>query len=387
MWIAIAAATLVGSGLRFYALSARDFWLDESLTFVCIRDLFERGPDAPLFVQSTNLLYYLLLRGWAEMFGDGPASLRAFSALAASLCIPILARSAWLVAGARAAIVAALFVSLHTLHVYYAHEARSYAFWTFTLSLALWLWIEAIQRDRPAVWLASGLAWLACLFAHALTIYALPFAALAAHLLRRGCLRAALVTLAGTLLAYAPFGLFVVWPVVQAGTSAWIADDWNPATALPRSLWALQSAGAYPYYLHGLSLESTRSVAIAALPLAMLAALAPAVLASAALAVAILRRPLELVRGPIAALGWLALGPLALMWLQSVALKPAYLVGRYDLVAWPAACLFTALLLTRACELVSDARPGTWLTAICVALAIAASLPITRFLAYENLGG
>ena len=191
-WIAIAAATLVGSGLRFYALGARDFWLDESLTFVCIRDLFERGQGAPLFVQSTNLLYYLLLRGWQEIFGDSPATLRAFSALSASLCIPILARCAWLVAGARAAIVAALFVSLHALHIYYAHEARSYAFWTFTLSLALWLWTLAALRKRRSLWFASGLAWLACLFAHALTIYALPFAALAAHLLRRGSLRAAL---------------------------------------------------------------------------------------------------------------------------------------------------------------------------------------------------
>ena len=178
-----------------------------------------------------------------------------------------------------------------------------------------------------------------------------------------------------------------MWPVVQAGTSAWLADNWNPATALPRSLWALQPAGAYPFFLHGLSLESTRSVAIAPLPLALLAALVPALLASAALAIALVRRPLELVRGPIAALGWLTLGPLALMWLQSVVARPAYLVGRYDLVAWPAACLFAALLMTRACELVSDARPGIWLSAGCLALALAASLPIARFLAYENLGG
>jgi hypothetical protein len=36
---------------------------------------------------------------------------------------------------------------------------------------------------------------------------------------------------------------------------------------------------------------------------------------------------------------------------------------------------------------VSEARAGTWLTAVCVTLGLAASLPITRFLAYENLGG
>lgn len=55
-----------------------------------------------LLAESTNLPYYLLLRGWSALFGHSEAAYRAMSALAAALAVPLLAWFAHRLAGGRA---------------------------------------------------------------------------------------------------------------------------------------------------------------------------------------------------------------------------------------------------------------------------------------------
>ena len=83
-WVIVAVATLIGGWLRFSGLSSRDFWYDESCTFLYVHNLFSWPADSSLLVESTNLPYYILLRGWVGLFGDSEVGYRSLSALVAA---------------------------------------------------------------------------------------------------------------------------------------------------------------------------------------------------------------------------------------------------------------------------------------------------------------
>jgi len=377
-WPAIVAATLVGGGLRSCGLGDAPPWLDESATFVSLRHLGDRGADAPVFVQASNPLYYGLLWLWTQAFGTGAVALRSLSALAGTACIPLGAALAQRLGGATAARSAALLIALHPLHIHYSREARSYALWTLLGLAAIGALWRAHRRADRASWGLAALAWLASFGAHVFTLFALPATLAGARWSAdaRSALRGWLGFAAAVGLVAALYGLSVLLPALQAGAGAWLEPAGGPGLgALAQSLWALLPAGAYPGHLDGLSLEAAGTRRW--LPDAV-------ALAAAALPLAIV--PIALValrRSPGGASDWrplaaLALVPLALQWGVSW-LRPTFLAGRYDLVAWPALTLWIALGIGA----LGRARPARAVVASLL-LALCASVPIGRVLRYDG---
>ncbi|WP_250291234.1 glycosyltransferase family 39 protein [Frankia sp. CiP1_Cm_nod1] len=147
---------------RFSARQA--LWLDEAQS-VAIARLPLTGPGLTLFdglrQDGSPPLYYLLLHGWAELFGTGAFAVRALSALvnlAAAGPLYLLARR---VVGARAAWVAVVLYLTSPFALYFATETRMYSL-VVLLTAAGGLALESTLRRRsagPAVALAvcSGL--------------------------------------------------------------------------------------------------------------------------------------------------------------------------------------------------------------------------------------
>lgn len=81
-----ALAVVAGVALRFVARSA--LWLDESLTVniseLPVRDLFEA-----LRHDGHPPLYYLLLHGWMDVFGQGDTAVRALAGVFGVLTLPL----------------------------------------------------------------------------------------------------------------------------------------------------------------------------------------------------------------------------------------------------------------------------------------------------------
>ncbi|MCB8985786.1 MAG: glycosyltransferase family 39 protein [Ardenticatenaceae bacterium] len=133
LWLAMA--------LRFHNLGAQSFWNDEGNS----ARLSERTIQLIIEGTASDIhppLYYLLLRGWRELAGETEFGLRALSAFAGLLVVPLaisLARDPkskirnpkWLLVGVITAVSPPL--------IYYSQEARMYALLGLLAALSTWL--------------------------------------------------------------------------------------------------------------------------------------------------------------------------------------------------------------------------------------------------------
>lgn len=154
----LALAVAVGVVLRFADRS--ELWLDEALTVNIARLPLGDIPDA-LRHDGHPPLYYVLLHGWIELFGDGRAAVRALSGVVSVATLAAGWVAARRLAGPRAgwAMVALLATSPYAIR--YGGEVRMYSLVMLLVLVGL-LAVDAALR-RPdllrllAVGLVSGL--------------------------------------------------------------------------------------------------------------------------------------------------------------------------------------------------------------------------------------
>jgi uncharacterized membrane protein len=186
-WILGAAALIVaGLGLRFHNLDRKIFWYDEAYTALHlaghadIADLLELAEPSAGMIQArmrvssgrglpdvvdsvarsepqNPALYFVLLRGWAAVFGDSVWTLRALSAVTSLLAFPLLGWLAWqLFASTRVALTSLVLMAGSPLLVLLAQEARAYALWMVTILLSSGILVRALRVDGWPRWLAYG---------------------------------------------------------------------------------------------------------------------------------------------------------------------------------------------------------------------------------------
>jgi mannosyltransferase len=158
---AVAALTILGAVLRFYRLGHQGFWFDEANTAQLVR--FSPGKMLGLIPQSesTPPLYYGVAWVWARVFGYGEAGLRALSATAGVLTIPVAYGAAAKLISPRAGVITAALVACNPLLIWYSQEARSYELLVALTALSLLAFAYARAQPMPrtlAFWvLASAL--------------------------------------------------------------------------------------------------------------------------------------------------------------------------------------------------------------------------------------
>jgi len=148
-WAVIGLVLAVAAILRFAGLGAQPLWLDEGYSWwdaqQSMRDLWNLVPQC----DPHPPLYFAMLKGWIDSFGDGAFAMRALSALLgiATTLVVILAgreidrKVGWL---------AGLMFALTPFQVEFGHEARPYTLFCFGASLVLFggLRIARISRAR-----------------------------------------------------------------------------------------------------------------------------------------------------------------------------------------------------------------------------------------------
>lgn len=188
------------------------------------QDRFTENLARNLVHEGHPPLYYLGLKGWTELWGRSPITLRAFSLLAAVLTIPVLYLLGHRMQGPRLGTAAALLLAVSPFHLYYSVEARSYAWSILFAAVALLAMVTLWQRTEamPSRWLAVW--WGAVLGAGYTHYYAGLYCALL--LLVFFVLRK---RKAGTLLRLgAPFLLFLPWlPTLRAQFRTHSAEHWT----------------------------------------------------------------------------------------------------------------------------------------------------------------
>ncbi len=312
--------------MRLHCPHPEAVWLDEANTIlmagrppVALLDALTRDGNPPL--------YYVILHYWMVLFGDGERSVRSLSAILGASLSPALYLAALRLAGRTAAAVSGLLALAFPLHVYYSQQARMYSLLPVLALGFVVAFLEAVTRaDKPLRrWLLVVLAGIAVIWTHNYGLFLVAAAPFAFVL----CGPRTAVATRRLGLALAAIGLLdLLWlPVVvrqaASGVGAWIAKFFEPGTAALHSLLLFGAGYDAPLYLQALGGESPAGAASVAW-----------FLAAAIVAIVFGLREKE-TRRPVAALLAFTLVPIAIPYAVSLMRAPIFLVGRYELVAYP----------------------------------------------------
>lgn len=317
--LAIAIAMALAAGLRLHGLTRHSLWLDEANS-VAIAGRGLGALPASLAHDSSPPLYYGLLHGWIALFGEGEAAVRLLSVLFGILMVPATALLARRLGGSAAAAAAAFLTAATPMAVQFSQEARMYTLLPLLAVLAAERLVAYLSDGRRTALLTHALLLAAACYTHNWGLLLLPGAALAVLAGAPERLRGWAVGALLALVLYAPW-LPVVGAQVRSPSYLFVGMvQAAPAWQLPLLSLLLFAGGV------GTTGGEARSLLPGAA--AWLAAAAWAALCAWSLR-SLAHRRIN------AAMILFAAVPLALAAIYSAAVRPVYLLGRYEIMVLP----------------------------------------------------
>ena len=162
VWAAVALALAV----RLWGLDKESFWFDEAYSVALARYPVRLSS----LVELVGPVYTLFLHGWLYL-GDTDWLVRLPSALFGTATVYVIYRLGEALWDAEVGLLAAFFLALSPLHVWYSQEARMYALATLLAAIGTWLFWRSLQEGRSRYLPGYVLAMVLALYTHALTVF------------------------------------------------------------------------------------------------------------------------------------------------------------------------------------------------------------------------
>jgi mannosyltransferase len=167
------AVTLLGLVLRFAGLGRESIWLDEVTSIIIARmDLSSVIAWAAADIHPP--LYYVALH-FSLAWGDSEFAVRSLSAALGAFSVLVLYGLASELFGHRVGLVAALFLALSPLHIWYSQEARMYVMLTLLVLMSSYLMVLALRRQQRRYWLGYVVISALSLYTHYFALFGLLF--------------------------------------------------------------------------------------------------------------------------------------------------------------------------------------------------------------------
>ncbi|MBD2561907.1 MULTISPECIES: glycosyltransferase family 39 protein [Nostoc] len=205
-WLKILVIILIGLGIffRFAHLGHKIYCCDESWTSVAIsghtvaglkQEVFNYQGTIPITIfdkyqhinpghgvaDTVNYLitsdpqhpplYYVMVRLWAQVFGDSPTGMRSLSALISMLIFPSVY---WLCLelfeSTVVGWVAMALVAVSPLQLFFAQEARQYSLWMVEILLSSAALLRTIRQENKVNWVVYTLTLPLGLYTHLFTV-------------------------------------------------------------------------------------------------------------------------------------------------------------------------------------------------------------------------
>jgi mannosyltransferase len=155
--------SVIGAVLRFHALGVKSLWLDEASSVTFARLSWWEFLRTMWYGEGNMSFYYFLLRGWLSL-GASEFWLRSLSALFGVATIPAVYQLGNRFLSRKTGLAAAALLAVHSFHIRYSQELRSYSLLAFLLVVATYLFLSVLQTpERRVLW-----AWYAVLAVMAL---------------------------------------------------------------------------------------------------------------------------------------------------------------------------------------------------------------------------
>ena len=159
LWVGTAMAG--GLLLRLWQIAGEGLWIDEAFSIWIARQAVPAALSWLVRIDQHPPLYYVLLHLWLRL-GDGAATVRALSAIASTLNIPVIYALGRRLLGLKVGVVAAVVLALSPFHIRFAQEARMYALLSLNVSLSM-LSLAYLLTDPRTSSVPLGRSLLACL--------------------------------------------------------------------------------------------------------------------------------------------------------------------------------------------------------------------------------
>ena len=151
---------LLGVFFRFYNLGSESFWLDEGTTSITVikydaweifKNVKEHGQTLSEYYPQYDEdlpLYYMVLRGWVNLFGTSEFAFRSFSALFGVLSLLAVFYLAKYLFNNKIALLATFLSAINLQLIWYSMEARQYSDLLFLSLLSVIFLLKAIREDK-----------------------------------------------------------------------------------------------------------------------------------------------------------------------------------------------------------------------------------------------
>jgi uncharacterized membrane protein len=170
-WLLLLALAAAAAFLRFYRLGSESFWRDELIQATLAQNangwwhtvlLTATKPgSAPL---ENSITYFIVQISQSETVLRIPAALFGVGSV---LLLYFAGKKLFNTA---VGFLAAMFLALSQLHIYYSQEMRVYSLATFMALLVFYLFIETISNNRKWYWIALTAAATLALYSHYYTL-------------------------------------------------------------------------------------------------------------------------------------------------------------------------------------------------------------------------
>jgi len=158
---------IIGTLLRIYKLSFQSYWLDEARTILShiLNDNFFYFLKSGFGIGDPPL-YEFILYFWIKLFGHSEVSTRMLSSIFSIATLPLMYLAAKEFFDNKTAIYSTLLLAFSAFHIYYAQEARMYAFaWFFVIASNLFF-IKSIKKGGKVNWGIYSVTTLCAFYAH-----------------------------------------------------------------------------------------------------------------------------------------------------------------------------------------------------------------------------
>jgi uncharacterized membrane protein len=161
---------LAALGLRLFHLHDRVLWFDEANSLLIAR----AGPAEIIDAvrdDTHSPFYYLVLHYW-QFAAGGETGARLLSVLAGVATVAVVYSMGCAVAGRGAGLLAAGFLAVCPLHVWYSQEIRMYALQTLFVTLSFLFMVWALRQQRSTLWAGYSVVTALSLYAQYASAYA-----------------------------------------------------------------------------------------------------------------------------------------------------------------------------------------------------------------------
>jgi mannosyltransferase len=242
-----AAASLLALALRLICLGTKSLTADESFTYWLARLDWPAFKSQVSHYELNMLPYYVLMRGWTSK-GAGEFAMRLPSAFLGAAAIPSVFLLGKKLLSQPAGLIAALLLGVHTAHIAYSQEARSYSLAAALCCLAAYFLLDGVRaaesstRDLKAPWSAFVLSSVVAIYTQFFCVFVIMAFALAlfTHPQRRLVLKRALFPFSMIAVGVIPIAMFAAFR--GHGRLDWVPPlSWN---ALWKALAVLTGSAA-----------------------------------------------------------------------------------------------------------------------------------------------